>query len=61
MCWRLSVAIQWVVDNREKYGIRILNLSFAQTPQVALLGRPGQPGGNDGVGVRYCGRGGGWK
>ncbi|MDG2048412.1 MAG: S8 family peptidase [Halioglobus sp.] len=26
-------AIQWVVDNREQYGIRILNLSFAQTPR----------------------------
>lgn len=26
-------AIQWVVENREKYGIRILNLSFAQTPR----------------------------
>ena len=26
-------AIQWVVDNREKYAIRILNLSFAQTPR----------------------------
>lgn len=26
-------AIQWVVDNREKYDIRILNLSFAQTPR----------------------------
>ncbi len=26
-------AIQWVVDHREKYGIRILNLSFAQTPR----------------------------
>jgi len=26
-------AIQWVVDNREKYNIRILNLSFAQTPR----------------------------
>ena len=25
--------IQWVIDNREKYGIRILNLSFAQTPR----------------------------
>jgi subtilisin family serine protease len=26
-------AIQWVVDNREKYSIRVLNLSFAQTPR----------------------------
>jgi serine protease AprX len=26
-------AIQWVVDHREKYNIRILNLSFAQTPR----------------------------
>lgn len=26
-------AIQWVVDNREMYNIRILNLSFAQTPR----------------------------
>lgn len=26
-------AIQWVVDNREKYDIRVLNLSFAQTPR----------------------------
>lgn len=26
-------AIQWVVDNREKYKIRVLNLSFAQTPR----------------------------
>ncbi|MDG1945973.1 MAG: S8 family peptidase [Halioglobus sp.] len=26
-------AIQWVVDNREKYNIRILNLSIAQTPR----------------------------
>ncbi len=26
-------AIQWVVDNREKYDIRILNLSFAQKPR----------------------------
>ncbi len=26
-------AIQWVVDNREKYGIRVLNLSFAQKPR----------------------------
>ena len=25
--------IQWVVDNRKKYAIRILNLSFAQTPR----------------------------
>ncbi len=25
--------IQWVVDNREKYGIRILNLSFASRPR----------------------------
>ncbi len=25
-------AIQWVVDHREKYHIRVLNLSFAQTP-----------------------------
>lgn len=26
-------AVQWVVDNREKYNIRVLNLSFAQTPR----------------------------
>lgn len=26
-------AIQWVVDNREKYNIRVLNLSFSQTPR----------------------------
>ena len=26
-------AIQWVVDNREKYAIRVLNLSFAQLPR----------------------------
>jgi serine protease AprX len=26
-------AIQWVVDNREKYNIRVLNLSFAQRPR----------------------------
>lgn len=26
-------AIQWVVDNREKYNIRVLNLSFAQKPR----------------------------
>jgi subtilisin family serine protease len=26
-------AIQWVVDNREKYDIRVLNLSFAQKPR----------------------------
>lgn len=26
-------AIQWVVDNREKYNIRVLNLSFAQQPR----------------------------
>ncbi len=26
-------AIQWVVDHREKYNIRVLNLSFAQTPR----------------------------
>ena len=26
-------AIQWVVENREKYGIRILNLSFASRPR----------------------------
>ena len=26
-------AIQWVVDNREKYHIRVLNLSFAQKPR----------------------------
>lgn len=26
-------AIQWVVDHREQYNIRILNLSFAQTPR----------------------------
>lgn len=26
-------AIQWVVDNREKYAIRILNLSFSQQPR----------------------------
>ena len=26
-------AIQWVVDNREKYNIRVLNLSFAQSPR----------------------------
>ena len=26
-------AIQWVVHNREKYSIKILNLSFAQTPR----------------------------
>lgn len=26
-------AIQWVVENREKYNIRVLNLSFAQTPR----------------------------
>ncbi len=26
-------AIQWVVDNRQKYKIRILNLSFAQLPR----------------------------
>ncbi len=26
-------AIQWVVDHREKFNIRILNLSFAQTPR----------------------------
>jgi serine protease AprX len=25
--------IQWVVDHREKYNIRVLNLSFAQTPR----------------------------
>jgi serine protease AprX len=26
-------AIQWVVDHREQYNIRVLNLSFAQTPR----------------------------
>ncbi len=26
-------AIQWVVDNREKYNIRVMNLSFAQHPR----------------------------
>lgn len=26
-------AIQWVVDHREKFNIRVLNLSFAQTPR----------------------------
>jgi serine protease AprX len=26
-------AVQWVVDNHEKYNIRVLNLSFAQTPR----------------------------
>lgn len=26
-------AVQWVVDNRKKYNIRVLNLSFAQTPR----------------------------
>lgn len=26
-------AIQWVVDNREKYAIRVLNLSFSQQPR----------------------------
>ncbi|MGB1142411.1 MAG: S8 family peptidase, partial [Halioglobus sp.] len=26
-------AVQWVVDNRDKHGIRILNLSFAQYPR----------------------------
>ena len=26
-------AIQWVVDNRDRYSIRVLNLSFAQTPR----------------------------
>lgn len=26
-------AVQWVVDNREKHKIRVLNLSFAQTPR----------------------------
>lgn len=26
-------AIQWVVDHREKYNIRVVNLSFAQTPR----------------------------
>tara|TARA_R110000823_G_scaffold295738_4_gene415619 strand:- start:696 stop:2732 length:2037 start_codon:yes stop_codon:yes gene_type:complete len=26
-------AIQWVVDNRERYGIRVLNLSIAQQPR----------------------------
>lgn len=26
-------AIQWVVDHRETYGIRVMNLSFAQTPR----------------------------
>lgn len=26
-------AIQWVVDHREEYGVRVLNLSFAQTPR----------------------------
>ncbi len=26
-------AIQWVVDHRQKYNIRVLNLSFAQTPR----------------------------
>lgn len=25
--------IQWVVDNREKYGVRVLNLSFASRPR----------------------------
>ncbi len=25
--------VQWVVDNREKYGIRVLNLSFASRPR----------------------------
>ena len=26
-------AVQWVVDNREKYNIRVLNLSFSQLPR----------------------------
>ena len=26
-------AVQWVVDNRETYNIRVLNLSFSQRPR----------------------------
>jgi len=29
----ITRGVQWVVDNREKYGIRILNLSFAAFPR----------------------------
>jgi subtilisin family serine protease len=29
----IARAVQWIVDNRLKYNIRILNLSFAQTPR----------------------------
>src|SRR5690606_12365757 len=33
-------AIQWVVDNRARYNIRVLNLSFAQTPRWSYWDDP---------------------
>jgi serine protease AprX len=63
-------AIQWVVDNREKYGIRVLNLSFAQKPrwpywedpvdQAAMMAWAGgiavvAAAGNDGPGLETIG------
>ena len=36
--------LDWVVANKDAYGIRVLNLSFSAQPTVPLLGRPAEPG-----------------
>ncbi len=51
-------AVQWVVDNRETYNIRVLNLSFAAKPALALLAGPDQPGNYASLGKRDNGGGG---
>ena len=38
--------LDWVVANKDRYGIRVLNLSFSAAADLLLLGRPAEPGGD---------------
>jgi len=37
--------LNWIVANRQKYNIRVLNLSFGAPPQSFYWLRPAQSGG----------------
>ena len=44
--------IDWVVANKDAYGIRVLNLLVQRAAAVPLLGRSAQPGGHGGLAGR---------
>ncbi len=51
-------ALDYVVQNKAKHNIRVLNLSFSAAPRVLLLGRPAQSGSDEGLAGWHRRRGG---